>query len=367
MNPSFQFSDLPVELVLIILRYSAQPTFDQAEKYRLKCPYSSALKLCLVSKYVRRAVLPELLHTILLPDYRNVRKFVQALVLQEAYKKAGSDLYFDYVPHVHRMWIGFDGGNLTPALLPQAHSLGVVNPREYILQPSDRAHAISLLTPILFAASSLAFGWTSVDLLIDCLEQAWKSHPATPVDEEHFRPPWNTQTLMLSHGTPTNRTIVNRLTSTPQGSAFLASIRHLSGLTALRRNPLNNYHMPEWMGATLLASFKSLESVTLPYTYTNSPISIMTLFGPGISVQMELLTLSATLMKDPTNGSPNEIEVFNSILPGKVYTRKGTRLQVSHSEVHWCACCGWEKIWALVSLHKASKIHVQYFDKFLTF
>ncbi|KAG2367150.1 hypothetical protein BDR07DRAFT_1606414 [Suillus spraguei] len=315
MNPSFRFSDLPVELALIIIGYSAQPTLDQAEKYRLKCPYSSALKLCLVSKYVRRAVLPELLHTILLPDQRNVRKFVQALVLQEAYKKAGSDLYFDYAPHVHRMWIGFNGGNLTPALLPQAHSLGVVNPQEYVLQPSDRAHAISLLTPILFAASSLAFGWTSVDLLIDCLEQAWKSRPATPVDEEHPRPPWNTRTLTLSYATPTNRTIVNRLTSTPQGSAFLASIRHLSGLTAVRCNPLNNYRVPQWMSTTLLASFKSLESVTLPYSYTNSPISIMALLG--ISVQMELLTLSATLMKDPTNGSPNEIEVFNGILPGK--------------------------------------------------
>ncbi|KAG2072911.1 hypothetical protein BDR04DRAFT_1095663, partial [Suillus decipiens] len=243
------------------------------------------------------------------------------------------------------MWIGLNGGDLTPALLLHAHSLGIADPREYVLQPSERAHAISLLAPILFAGPSLALGWTSVDLLIECLEHAWKSRPATPVHEEHPRLPWNTKTLTLSHGTP-NRTNLNRLTSTPQGSAFLASIRHLAGTTILRRNPLNNYRVPEWMGAPLLASFKSLETVILPYTYSNSPVSIMTLLGPGISVQMQLLTLSATLMKDLTNSGSNEIEAFDSILPGEVYTREGTRLQVSHYEVRWYPDCGWEKVWA---------------------
>ncbi|KAG1849232.1 hypothetical protein F4604DRAFT_97279 [Suillus subluteus] len=251
---TFRFNDLPTELALLILRYAAQTTFDQAEKYdKVNCPYSSVLTLCLVSKNFRRAVLPALLHTVLLPKPRNVRVFVQALLTQEAYKQASSDLHFDYAPHVHKMWIGLDGGNLTSADL-------LADPREYALQPSERPLAISLLTPVMFAASSLALGWTSVDLLIECLEHAWESRPATPVDEEHPRLPWNTETLTLSYGDPINRTKWKCLTDTPQGSAFLASISHLLSLTYLcRDNPLQVYRLPEWMETAPLASLRAFK------------------------------------------------------------------------------------------------------------
>ncbi|KAG1814269.1 uncharacterized protein BJ212DRAFT_360748 [Suillus subaureus] len=164
--------------------------------FQLSLPSSSSgtprnPPLTRLKNMIRRAVLPELLHTILLPESRNMRVFVQALLIQEAYKQASSDLHFDYAPHVHKMWIGSDGGNLTPADL-------LANHREYALQPSERPLAISLLTLVMFAASSLALSCTSVDLLIECLEHAWKSRPVIPINEEHSQPPWNTQTLTLS-------------------------------------------------------------------------------------------------------------------------------------------------------------------------
>ncbi|KAG2032675.1 hypothetical protein BDR03DRAFT_969457 [Suillus americanus] len=338
---TFRFNDLPTELALLILSYVAQTTFDQAEKYdKVNCPYSSPLKLCLVSKNFRRAVLPALLHTILLPKSRNVRMFVQALLIQEAYKQAGNDLHFEYAPHVHRMWIGLDGGNLTPADL-------LANPQECALQPSERPLAISLLTPVMLAASSLALGWTSVDLLIECLEHAWESRPATPVNEEHSRPPWNTQTLTLSYGHPIDRTKWKCLTDTPQGSAFLASISHLSSLTYLcRDNPMKVYRLPEWMKTAPLASFKSLQTFILPYPCTTPPVSPDVLVNTGVNMQMHLLTLPATLLKNPNNGIPKAIKVFDDIIgPGGEATRSdGTRLQVS--EVLWYSLVGWERVWA---------------------
>ncbi|KAG1854455.1 hypothetical protein DFJ58DRAFT_660404 [Suillus subalutaceus] len=338
---TFRFNDLPTELALLILRYAAQTTFDQAEKYdKVNCPYSSVLTLCLVSKNFRRAVLPALLHTVLLPKPRNVRVFVQALLTQEAYKQASSDLHFDYAPHVHKMWIGLDGGNLTSADL-------LADPREYALQPSERPLAINLLTPVMLAASSLALGWTSVDLLIECLEHAWESRPATPVNEEHPRLPWNTETLTLSCGDPINRTKWKCLTDTPQGSAFLASISHLLSPTYLcRDNPLQVYRLPEWMKTAPLASFKSLQTVILPYPCTTPPINLRALVTTGVDMQMHLLTLPATLLKDPNNGIPKAIKVFDDIIgPGEEATRSdGTRLQVS--EVLWCSRSGWEKVWA---------------------
>ncbi|KIK34925.1 hypothetical protein CY34DRAFT_17386 [Suillus luteus UH-Slu-Lm8-n1] len=101
---TFRFGNLPIELVFLVFKYAAQPTFDQAEKYEHNNPYSTALELCLVSKSVRRAVLPLLLHTILLPESRNVRLFVQALFMQEEYKKASSDLQYQYAPRHLSLW-----------------------------------------------------------------------------------------------------------------------------------------------------------------------------------------------------------------------------------------------------------------------
>ncbi|KAG1760189.1 hypothetical protein EDD22DRAFT_825715 [Suillus occidentalis] len=345
-HTTFRFGDLPIELAFLVFKYAAQPTFDQAEKYERKNPYSSVLKLCLVSKSVRRAVLPELLHTILLPESRNVKLFVQALFMQEEYKKANSDLQYQYAPRVRKMWIGSDGSgylNIRPANL------------EHALQPSERPLAISLLAPIILAAPSLALSWTSVHvkLLIECLEHAWKFRPATPVDEERPRPPWNTKRLTLSCGAPISPTEWNKFTDTPQGVAFLASICQLSSLTYLDRDyeslPLaKEYCLPEWMHTAPLASFKSLHTVILPYPRIITPVSPSGLNYRGVDMHMEVLTLPATLLRAQT-GIPKAIEGFVDVLPGQKGTRSDdTCLWVSGFKVRWYPRVGWERFWACV-------------------
>ncbi|KAG1724543.1 hypothetical protein EDB19DRAFT_309766 [Suillus lakei] len=355
----FRFSDLPTELALSILRFAARPTFDQAEKYEAKCPYSSALALCLVSTAFRRAVLPELLHTILLRDSRNVRQFVQALLMQKEYaeeehakgeyveQKIKNRLHFEYAPHVHKIWIGC---HVISAHLP-------TTPRAYALKPPERPLAISLLTPLLLAAPSLALDWTSMDLLVECLEHAWTSYPATHVSDKHSPSPWKTQTLTLSGGVPTSDPRWKRLTDTPQGSAFLASISHLSTTTYLCRDfePLppstlpKDYRLPLWMQSedTPWACFKNLQTVILPYPRTNPPIRLFALLLTGIDMHVELLTLSASLLKDPCDGIPKTIKAFAEIGPGEECIRSdNTRLKMSRFPIRWYSRDGWAKVWA---------------------
>lgn len=103
-NPS-PFSNLPIEIALIVFTYAAKPTFSQEEKYDDKNPYSTAVSLCLVSQLVRRTILPEFLHTILLRRPNSVNMFENALRMQKAYAEKESDLVFDYISAIKRMWI----------------------------------------------------------------------------------------------------------------------------------------------------------------------------------------------------------------------------------------------------------------------
>ncbi|KAG1898766.1 uncharacterized protein F5891DRAFT_1147996 [Suillus fuscotomentosus] len=342
----FPFTDLPVELAFMILEYAARPTFDQADLYDARSPYSSALALCRVSKIVRRIVLPELLHTILLPDFRHVEKFVHALRMQKVYKEKGSDLHFEYAPRVHKMWIVSHGGNPASAHLPHA-------PRAHALKPSRSPLDISLLAPILLAAPSLALGWTSLDILVECLEHVWKSHAATHVDNEHPPLPWKTQTLTLSCTPPTTGPQWERLTDTPQGSTFLGSISHLSA------NPYvcdykshtadldRDYRLPLWMGITPWAIFKSLQTVFLSYPRIASSVDPFALIFTGIDSYVELLTLSASLLRDHCDCIPKEIKGFAKIGPGEECIQSDdVRLKVSDSRICWYTRDGWEKVWA---------------------
>ncbi|KAG2352985.1 hypothetical protein BDR07DRAFT_1615306, partial [Suillus spraguei] len=92
MEPAirFRFSDLPREIALMVFKYAAEPTFSQKEEYADKNPYATALSLCLVSRLVRRTILPEFLHTISLRRCLSLKMFANALLMQKAYaeKKA---------------------------------------------------------------------------------------------------------------------------------------------------------------------------------------------------------------------------------------------------------------------------------------
>ncbi|KAG1830930.1 hypothetical protein DFJ58DRAFT_639360, partial [Suillus subalutaceus] len=98
----FRFSDLPTELALLILKYAAQPTFAPHAPYTIKNPYSSTLSLSRVSKIVRRTVMPEILHMVLLAEPRQVTAFICALRMQQTYvDQQQHDLSLNYAACVH--------------------------------------------------------------------------------------------------------------------------------------------------------------------------------------------------------------------------------------------------------------------------
>ncbi|KAG1732551.1 hypothetical protein EDB19DRAFT_1609647, partial [Suillus lakei] len=209
------FSDLPTEIALLILEEAARPTFSQCDKYSDRNPYSSALALCRVSRKLRHAVLPYMLDTILLPQLRNVRAFVNALHIQ---KKYTDDLSIDYASVVRKIWIGEHGGNLAE------------NPLLNAYRAPECELSLSLLAPVLLAAPSLALDWTSLILLSDCLEHVCKSRPDMTLASEYSPPPWETRSLTLS-GTSARAPWWPFTTTTTQGlTAFLASLCHLTYL-----------------------------------------------------------------------------------------------------------------------------------------
>jgi hypothetical protein len=371
MDPiaKFPLRDLPTELALLILKYAAQPTFDQTDKYETKSPYSSTLALCLVSKAVRRVALPELLHTVLLSKSQNLRMFIDALHMQQEYaeiqkqnefrlkcgeEQTQNDLYFDYAPHVHKIWIGCSGANIVPNHLLHPHyELAVV-----------RKLAISVLTPILLAAPSLALAWTSLGLFSECLEHAWKSRADTNANDEHSPHPWKIQTLTLS-GETVASSQWELLKDTPQGSAFLGSISRLTYgsytttfdedfFIAMYNGLSRSYHLPPWMKSIPWLDLKNLQTFSVVYPHINPPFDIYDFreFEKGIkgrSLHVELLTLSAALLMRRRNDHRDwRINTFTETGPGKEYIRSDrVRLKVFDSPIQfWYRDDDWEKIWA---------------------
>ncbi|KAG2122355.1 hypothetical protein DEU56DRAFT_832503 [Suillus clintonianus] len=352
---TFPFSYLPVELVLIILRYYAQPTFDQTAPYSSKSPYSNARALCHFSRAVRRTVLPGLLHTILLGDNDTVRVFVHALHMQKMYAEKANHLRFDYIPHVHKIWIGPHGSRDPPP-----YRLHRIRASGYTL--IERPLAISLLSPVLLAAPSIALDWTSMDLLEGCLEHAWKSRAATHANNEHspLAPPWNTKTLILSYDSkpPTSGAWWGCLTDTPQGSAFLQSISHLSTTSSTLRSRATSYCMPLWMEVTPWASFKSLQIVSLPYLLAIDPlVKISSLSNSHeIDVHVELLTLPASLLRDHHGCIPKFMKKIKALdqrsFGEEIIQSDGVHLKVLPSgivlpsDIFWLTHDWRQKVWA---------------------
>ncbi|KAG1746940.1 hypothetical protein EDB19DRAFT_1631207, partial [Suillus lakei] len=325
------------ELIFHILRIAAIPTFTQTDRYATQNPYSMALALCRVSKDVRRVVLPELLHTILLPQSANVRAFVRSLDIQNRYPS----LRVEYADHIRRIWIGEYGGNITHSEL--------LNTSNYA---PARKFALSLLAPVLLAAPSLALTWSSLDLLLDCLEHVWNSHADMNVNYEHSALPWKTRSLTLS-GCVTDQWPL--LADTPQGSAFLASISHFtSNINIFDHLPLNlltqgsylDYTLPLWMSVAPWASFRNLQTFSLAYPHIKHPFKLWEFSRQELEV--ELLTLSGSLLRGPRNLIPSEIKRFPEIEPGMECIRSDDiRFKISRSRIHLLYLReDWEKAWA---------------------
>ncbi|KAG2364083.1 hypothetical protein BDR07DRAFT_1375270 [Suillus spraguei] len=219
---SFRFRDLPAELVLIIFKYAARPTFPHPDTIvtENQNPYSAALSLSQVSKLVRRAVLPELLHTVLLPEARHVAAFIEALRMQKTYVKQNQrDLSFDYASRVHRMWIGECRGRLNAF---------IDNLTPFAAEP-DSESDVSLLSPVILAVPSLAMEFFSLDILLGCLEYACSSSDIEDADRNNSPLPWSTKSLTLSGSIVAGWFA---FVGTIHGYTFLTTIQHLTLLTS---------------------------------------------------------------------------------------------------------------------------------------
>lgn len=287
----FPFVNLSTELVLLILAFAARPDFAQTDEE--KNPYSSALALCRLSRITRRAVLPQLLRTVLLSEDNNVISFVHALRMQKVYRQQGNHLYFPYAAHVHRIWIGKISAPPPTAPLHGNFPRSTHNTSEPDID-------FSVLASVILGAQSLAVDFASLFLLCGCLEHAWSTHIAMNVDADCSPPPWNTKTLALSG----EFTRWLPFTSTAEGSAFLASISHLIFLSPSRFRPwtvckydpcfddaqFREYSLPEWMTSVPWVAFKNVRAVSLSLPH------IVTQFDSDepLDLHVELLTLSAS-------------------------------------------------------------------------
>ncbi|KAG1755421.1 hypothetical protein EDB19DRAFT_405057 [Suillus lakei] len=145
--PRASLEDLPTELVLLILKYAAQPTFAQPDKYDAKNPYSTARKICLVSKAVRRIALPEMLHTVLL-DLSQRKSFRACSTHAKEYALQYPDLCFAYTRYIRNIWIGESG---CPSDTPVYSSF-----------TSEPLSDLDLMAPVVLGAPSLAIDFSCV-------------------------------------------------------------------------------------------------------------------------------------------------------------------------------------------------------------
>ncbi|KAG2113071.1 uncharacterized protein F5147DRAFT_759398 [Suillus discolor] len=310
------FSDLPAELALIIFKYAAQPDFTQPDTWGSKTPYSSALALSLVSKIVRRTVLPELLHTVSLPEARHVADFIQALRMQKTYiDQQQHDLSLDYTSHVHRMWFGYFHGPLS-------------NPQPTFISSSipsaakpDSESDVSLLAPVILAAPSLAIEY--------CLKYACNSDVDLNVDHKDFPLPWSTKSLTLS-GSVTSRwwPFIGDI----HGYTFLTSIQHL---TLLAPSP---YEVPLWMAR---APFKQLQTFSMLISDGEPPVAEYAPACSAKATQVELVTFPASLL--PDHWTFKEIRAY---IENGVGTIPSVPLPVPRSGDLCTLCLDCQNIWA---------------------
>ncbi|KAG2124232.1 hypothetical protein DEU56DRAFT_983616 [Suillus clintonianus] len=300
----------------------------------------------------------------------------KACALQNECTQEDIRFCFEYASVVQNIWIGADW-DVQPERPNFLRTLG------YELA-SECELAMSLLAPVLLAAPSLAFAWTSLDLLAACLEIARKSHVDTDINNEHSQPPWKTQTLTLS-----GETICyfpwKLLTDTSHGSAFIVSISHLTSndtVVNLPWGPLTDtpqgtglldyyarnapklhdpylfastlkdnykyYRLPPWMKKTPWASFKSLQTMSLAYAHTRPDTDTSALITRGLPLRVQVLMLSASLLRGPRDCIPLEIGGLNETGTRKeCVVSDDIRFKVSLPRLYFrYAREDWYKVWA---------------------
>ncbi|CAA7259018.1 unnamed protein product [Cyclocybe aegerita] len=192
----FPLSDLPLELALDILRLAASTNVNQQYQSRRQV-YQTATSLAYVSFGVRQAVMPHLLHTVILHDQNSVNLFVRSIEQQKVLASAASRLSLDYSQHVRRLWSN------------RCHT-------PLVHWPQDRYTNYHHLFDIFCRSEALGFTFDSIHLIYEALGGA------------QFRPhtlsEWNCRQVTFAGQYPR----WNTLSSTSAGAAFLQRITHLT-------------------------------------------------------------------------------------------------------------------------------------------
>ncbi|KAG1875870.1 hypothetical protein C8R48DRAFT_690083 [Suillus tomentosus] len=349
-NPSIMAPKLPIEIILTICKDAAQPTFSQREKYDMKNPYSTALSLCLVSRLVRRIILPDFLRTILLRRRHSLKKFANALLMQKAYAEKKSDLFFDYTSAVQRMWIS-DAFDYFVYAETQSEN--------FVSKNDERARNISVSLPVILAAPELAVDYGHLRRIIWSVQDAWSSRTDLNVGG-HSSFPGKTKNLTIIRQGHHEQLLHN----TVETFVFLASIPHLThlidladhshifrGISCGTESPKFPVYL--WMRDHMWNSMKSLETFSvvyphLPPIHDFKSITYAAYATRGIDLHVERFTVSAALYKQDPKSFPWGPPWFPVMNPGnKRIHSDGVSFEVTSDKTYFSQYFwSWDKAWA---------------------
>ncbi|KAG1867068.1 hypothetical protein C8R48DRAFT_671947 [Suillus tomentosus] len=353
---------LPIKIVLTICKDAAQPTFSQREKYDIKSPYSTALSLCLVSRLVRRIILPDFLRTILLRRRHSLKKFANALLMQKAYAEKKSDLFFDYTSAVQRMWISdaFDYFVYAEARSEEEDFYSFFLTSKFLSKKDEgRARNISVLLPVILAAPELAVDYGHLKHIIWSVQDAWSSHTDLNVDG-HSSFPGKTKNLTIIRQAQDSQLFYN----TVKTFVFLTPIRHFTylidladdshifrGISCGTDSPKFPVYL--WMRDHTWDSMKSLETFSvvyphLPPIHDFKSISYAAYATRGIDLHVERFTVSAALYKQDPKSFPWGPPWFPVMNPGnKRIHSDGVSFEVTPDKTYFSQYFwSWDKSWA---------------------
>ncbi|KAG1831599.1 hypothetical protein EV424DRAFT_1342955 [Suillus variegatus] len=330
-NPS-PFSNLPIEIALIVFTYAAKPTFSQEEKYDDKNPYSTAVSLCLVSQLVRRTILPEFLHTILLRRPNSVNMFENALRMQKAYAEKESDLVFDYISAIKRMWIddlSYRGN-------------------------SQFSQDMDVLVPVILATPALAINSYQLLRVMHSVQNAWDFYTGPNVSG-HSPFPGKPKSLTLTD-LDVNSTLFHSIL---RGFIFLTWITHITCLADLQgaSNSFCDTHRgllsPEhplriWIRAIPWAWMKDLETFSIVYPHLTAHYDNNSYIDRtrGVDVHVERFTVPAAPYKQNPPNSRSWMAVLRSV-KDKKKVLDGLSFKVARDQTHLTqVLCSWDKAWA---------------------
>ncbi|KAG2752992.1 hypothetical protein P692DRAFT_201862747 [Suillus brevipes Sb2] len=276
------------------------------------------ISLCHVSRLVRPTVLPEFLHTVLLPKRRNLEAFTFALESQKEYAEKKSHLAFDYIPAVQRMWISrttedllWDGDKLNlhmTTLLPVLLAVPTLAVECCYLPLIVISSRLSLVDESLDDSQSLhtdpnGHHRTSPVLIDESLEGSQSLHSDPNVG--HRPSPVLEKTLIVTVKSD-QFNFQNYFKYIPEESVFFASITHLTYLIELNRDldtfraiskgsKSPDFPLGSWMSDIPWDRMNNLETFSVVYPHLGLPQKTNLSFDQGVDLHVERLIVSVTL------------------------------------------------------------------------